>query len=88
MLGTTASAFILGTSVSNVYLNMTIFLAFATLFPNFQIYLFFILPVKVKWLAWLTVLGLLVTVALGTLAEKLAALVAVSNYLLFFQGSA
>ena len=28
-------------------------LAFAALFPNFQLLLFFIIPVKIKWLAWL-----------------------------------
>ena len=30
-----------------------LFLAFATLYPNLQFLLFFIIPVKAKWLAWL-----------------------------------
>ena len=32
----------------------SIFLAFAVFFPDFEILIFFILPVKVKYLAWLT----------------------------------
>ena len=43
-----------GGAVSNFYLNGSIFLAFAFLYPNFEILLFFILPVKVKWLAAIT----------------------------------
>lgn len=87
MLGTTSSAFILGTSVSNMYLNMTIFLAFATLFPDYEIVLFFLIPVKVKWLAWLSVVGLAMVVVFGGFAERVATIVAVANYLLFFQGT-
>lgn len=34
------------------YLNMSMFLAFATLVPDMQVLLFFIIPIKVKWLAY------------------------------------
>jgi hypothetical protein len=40
---------------SNLYLYGSIFLAFAWLFPEYEILLFFVLPVKVKWLALLTI---------------------------------
>ena len=39
---------------TNAYLGGSVFLAFAYLNPEFVILLFFILPVKIKWLAWLT----------------------------------
>ena len=39
---------------SNNYIALTVFLAFATLHPNFEFLIFFVLPVKVKWLAWLS----------------------------------
>lgn len=42
---------------SNLYLYGSIFLAFAWLFPEYEILLFFVLPVKVKWLALLTVVA-------------------------------
>ena len=36
---------------TNTYLNMSLFLAFALLYPDYQILLFFILPVKMKYIA-------------------------------------
>lgn len=38
-------------SSSTYYLNLTSFLAFATIFPNQQVYFMYIIPVKMKWLA-------------------------------------
>ena len=35
------------------YVNMSMFFAFATLYPEMQVLLYGILPLKVKWLAWL-----------------------------------
>ena len=36
--------------VNPIYLNMSLFFAFAVLFPDHTIRLFFIIPIKVKWL--------------------------------------
>ena len=38
--------------LTSSYLNLSMFFAFAVLFPNHVIMLFFIIPVKIKWLAW------------------------------------
>lgn len=84
MIGTTAAAFITGVGYTGVYLNLSLFLAFAFLYPDFQILLFFILPVKVKYLAWLNWALLAGAVIFQALPGKLAALVAVLNYFLFF----
>lgn len=35
------------------YLNMSLFFAYAAIYPNHQFYLFGIIPIKVKWLAWI-----------------------------------
>jgi len=37
--------------MTTYYLNMSLFLAFAMIYPNSKVYLFFILPVKMIWLA-------------------------------------
>ncbi len=37
-------------SVSTYYVNLSIFLAFALTFPDMQVLLFFIIPIKIKWL--------------------------------------
>jgi membrane associated rhomboid family serine protease len=85
MIGCTVAAFFAGESLAyNALLNSSIFFAFATLNPNFQLLLFFVLPVKIKWLAWVA-LGLLVLQALGgTWAMRLALVVTFTNYLVFF----
>lgn len=43
---------LMGGLVSTQYINMSIFLAFATLYPNMQVMLYFIIPIKMKWMAW------------------------------------
>lgn len=35
------------------YLNLSLFFAFAAIFPNEKFYIMMIIPVKVKWLAWI-----------------------------------
>ncbi len=59
-------------------------LAFAWLFPDYTLMLFFVLPVKVKWLALLTWLFYGYTLITGGWAERLLVLAAVANFLLFF----
>lgn len=81
---TVAAMFVGGSVAFNGLLNASIFFAFATLNPDFRLLLFFILPVKVKWLA-LFMLGMILLSALGgTWTLRVAMLVCFSNYLLFF----
>lgn len=40
---------------TNHYLNLSLFLAMAILNPNMELLLFFFIPVKMKWLAWVDV---------------------------------
>jgi len=85
MLGTTFFAFfVVKDSIANTYLVMSLFLAFATLFPDYVIYLFFILPVRVKYLAFLDAIILLGLFWGGDLSMKAGIFVAFANYLLFF----
>lgn len=84
MLGTTVAIFITGGGATAVYLNMSLFLAFAYIYPNFEILLFLLLPLKVKYLAWLNWFFIGFTVFSGTLPEKTAAVVSIANFLLFF----
>lgn len=83
MLGTTIAALLTGYSDAT-HLNLSLFLAFAYLFPNYEILLFFILPVKMKYLAWLNLAFIGFTILFGSLSSKLAAIVSLLNYLLFF----
>jgi Uncharacterized membrane protein (homolog of Drosophila rhomboid) len=84
MLGTTAFTFITGGTGTPFYLNLSLFLAFAYIFPNYQILIFFILPVKVKYLAWLDAAFIIFSILTASLTGKIAAAVAILNFLLFF----
>ena len=81
---TILAAFIGFGYVSTEHLNLSLFLAFAHLFPNFEILIFFILPVKVKYLAWLNWAFIVISLIFNPLPLKLAAIASVVNYFLFF----
>ncbi len=51
MIGTTVAAFFFGARFSNSMLYSSLFFAFARFYPDQVIYLFFILPAKIKWIA-------------------------------------
>jgi len=62
----------------------SLFFAFATIFPNYTFLLFFILPVKVKWLALFSAGFLLLQVLGPSVQLKATAAAIVLNYGLFF----
>jgi len=84
IVATAAMAFAFGVPASNRFLLMSLFLAFATQQPDYEILLFFVLPLRVKWLALVDagLLTLLIVTADGW--QRLMPLAAISNYLLFF----
>ncbi len=47
------------------YINMAMFLAFATIMGEMQILLFFLIPIKVKWLAYFDGVFILATIVFG-----------------------
>ena len=70
------------------YLNMSLFLGYATLYPNAQFLLFFIIPVK-AWIFALidlaiTLYNVVLLTAMGAIPYNLFPLVAIANYFLFF----
>ena len=66
------------------YLNLSLFLSYATMFPNAQFLLFFIIPVK----AWIFALLDLVLVLMGLISypfpHNLFSVISLANYFLFF----
>ncbi len=70
------------------YVNLSMFFAFATLYPDMQFLLFFFLPVKAKWLAWadaaLFLWEMIGMAAGGFYLSMLLPVVAILNYFLFF----
>ena len=68
----------------NGYLQASVFLAFAFLYPNFELYLFFVLPVKIKWLALLNWIFYFFTFALGDWHSRLLVAASICNFFVFF----
>jgi hypothetical protein len=84
-VATVAAAFLTPhVPATNFYYLESVFLAFAFLFPDFQFLLFFILPVKVKWLALIAWVQYGLLFAFGGFAERVMILAAIANFLLFF----
>ena len=82
---TIAAAFVTPFSpVTNAFIGGSVFLAFAWLNPDFELALFFILPVKVKWIALLTWLFYGYQLVTGGWSTRLQVLASVGNFLLFF----
>ena len=71
-------------AASIAFLQGSVFLAFAYLYPDFQLLLFFILPVKVKWLALVQWIGYFWVIAVSPVIMKLLAVASVCNFVLFF----
>ncbi len=71
-------------AATNIFIGGSVFLAFAYLYPDFQLYIFFILPVKIKWLAILTWIGYAYEVIVGSWHTRLLVLASISNFFLFF----
>lgn len=71
---------------TNAFLGGSVFLAFAFLNPNFEMALFMVLPVKIKWLALVMWVFYGIGVVLGAGPMRLAILSSVANFALFFGG--
>ncbi len=85
IIGTILSAFISGASVTATYINLSLFLAFARIYPDYEVLLFFILPIKVKYMAyfnWAIIIYSIITVP--QISYKIAAVVVIINYFIFF----
>ena len=84
-------------STSTEYLNWTSFMAFATIFPNHEVYFMFVFRIKMKWLAIAegVVLGYLFLqnlifairypdLTIGCISVDVTILLSVANFLIYF----
>ena len=78
------SALLFGAAGGNFFLNLSLFLAAATLAPNFEILLFMIIPVKMKWVALFSLIVPAGYLLFGPLDMKMMVVMCLGNYLLFF----
>lgn len=84
MIATIIVSLIGGSPATGVFINLTLFLAFASIYPNHEVLLFFILPVKVKYLGILNAVLLAQQFIMGGVGIKLMILASLANYFIFF----
>jgi len=84
MIGVTVAAFYSGSGFSAVMLNSSLFFAFARFYPEEVIYLMGLVPVKVKWLAWISGIFLVFGFLANGWSYRISLLVAFANYFIFF----
>ena len=79
-----ASALIFGASGGNMFLNLSLFLAVATLAPNMEILFLLVIPLKLKWVALISLLWPAYILVTGSLPVKMIVIMCLGNYLIFF----
>ena len=72
--------------LSTIYLNLSLFFAFAVLFPEHTVRLFFVIPIKVKWLglvnAGFFILSIFTELIAGNFGSAFLPLIAILNFLI------
>lgn len=69
---------------STYYINLSIFLAFATCYPEQKVLLMFVIPVKVKWLGYIDLIFMVIDFIGGNIVSRFAIGAALFNYFLFY----
>ncbi|TCO93938.1 hypothetical protein EV701_10324 [Chthoniobacter flavus] len=84
MIGVTIAAFYTRSGFAAAMLNSSLLFAFARFYPEEMIYLMGLVPVKVKWLAWISGIFLVLGFLANGWSYRISLLVAFANYFIFF----
>lgn len=68
------------------YIYLSMFFSFAALFPNMEVLLFFLIPIKIKYMAYIDAAYFLLGVFTNSFPANLLPVVAVLNFLIFCGG--
>lgn len=71
-------------NIGTYYIYLSMFFSFATLFPDTQVLFMFIIPVKIKWLAYVDAAFFLYAMLMSQFPFNLLPLIAILNYFVFF----
>lgn len=83
-LATLIVGFVFNLGIDASYIYTSVFLAFATVYPEFTVRIYFILPVKMKWLGWISGGFLIFAFIFSGVFTKLVIGAGIINYLVFF----
>ena len=84
MAGTVLACLLTGVTASTYCLSLSLLLAFAMLYPEVQILLFFVIPIRVKYCGLLAAAMWVLSFATASLPGKLSLLLSMLNVWVFF----
>ncbi len=74
----------LGWGYSVNYINMSIFLAFAVMYPDMQVMLYFIIPIKMKWMAIVYGVLIMYNFVMSGWAGRISIVMSMLSFIVFF----
>jgi len=78
----------IGYLISTNYINLSIFLAFSACFPDMQVLLYFIIPIKMKWMSiiYLIIIGynIFTYISMGAFFAAVPIIASLVNFFVFF----
>lgn len=74
----------IGYYFSTQYITMSLFMAFAVIFPNIEFRLYFLIPIKAKWMGIVDAVWMLFMFFASNAAGRVAILASLMNFLIFF----
>ena len=83
-VGLGAPAIGMGNLFSTHYINLSIFLAFAACYPEMEVMLYFIIPIKMKWMAIVYVVLVAYSALMSGWVVRTAIIASLLNFLIFF----
>lgn len=72
---------------STYYINLSIFMAFAATYPDMQVLLMFVIPIKMKWMGILDAVLMVVTIIQGGTFTRFAVVASMMNFFVFYARS-
>ena len=69
---------------STYYINMSIFLAFALTYPEMEVLLYFLIPIKMKWMGLVYGFFIVLSLVQGGWADRISIVMSLLNFLIFF----
>ena len=70
--------------LDTTFINASLFLAFAFEYPDMQVLLMFIIPIKMKWMAYLSMALYAFSFIQGGMGTRIAIIVSLLNFFIFF----
>lgn len=74
----------MGYAFTTYYVSMAIFLGFAMTYPDMQVLLYFIIPLKIKYLAYLDVAYLVYAMVRGNIFSRIVIICSLMNAIIYF----